>query len=48
MYAAQFLSGRVALVTGGAGGIGAAVSEALAAMAPSGRPAKSGSGTPSR
>ena len=31
MYAAQFLSGRVALVTGGAGGIGAAVSEALAA-----------------
>jgi NAD(P)-dependent dehydrogenase (short-subunit alcohol dehydrogenase family) len=32
MYAAQFLSGRVALVTGGAGGIGAAVSEALAAF----------------
>ena len=31
MYAAQFLSGRVALVTGGAGGIGAAVAEALAA-----------------
>ena len=30
MYAAQFLSGRVALVTGGAGGIGAAVSEARA------------------
>ena len=30
MYAAQFLSGRVALVTGGAGGIGSAVSEALA------------------
>ena len=29
MYAAQFLSGRVALVTGGAGGIGAAVAEAL-------------------
>lgn len=31
MYAAQFLAGRVALVTGGAGGIGAAVAEALAA-----------------
>jgi NAD(P)-dependent dehydrogenase (short-subunit alcohol dehydrogenase family) len=30
MYAAQSLSGRVALVTGGAGGIGSAVSEALA------------------
>ena len=31
MFAANFLSGRVALVTGGAGGIGSAVSEALAA-----------------
>lgn len=30
MYAAQFLVGQVALVTGGAGGIGRAVSEALA------------------
>ncbi len=31
MFAADFLSGRVALVTGGAGGIGSAVAEALAA-----------------
>ncbi len=30
MYAAEFLAGRVALVTGGTGGIGSAVSQALA------------------